>query len=202
MYGLRAAARTGRQTSTPSRSGIQSRMARRNGASDGCNARRLGGRCAPPSRRGPTSLRSSGPSAAAPRATEARPQGAFCEELLPEIRQLVGEPVFTGEGYRKIWARLRHKGVRTAKDRVLQLLREHPQTFRPMGNGVARRTTPELRYLETRWASWIPLAPVVELRRRYGRWAMRCMPRPCAITCKPPANGWSRSWATNVCRSC
>jgi len=34
-----------------------------------------------------------------------------------------------------------------------------------MGNGVAGRTTPELRYLETRWASWIPLAPVVELRK-------------------------------------
>ena len=47
------------------------------------------------------------------------------EELVGEIRQLVAEPVFTGEGYRKIWARLRHKGVRTSKDRVLRLLREH-----------------------------------------------------------------------------
>jgi len=114
--------RAGRPRRRPDPASNREWLARRNGASDGCNARRLGGRCAPPSRRGPTSLRSSGPSAAAPRATEARPQGAFCEELLPEIRQLVGEPVFTGEGYRKIWARLRHKGVRTAKDRVLQLL--------------------------------------------------------------------------------
>lgn len=47
------------------------------------------------------------------------------EELIAQIRQLLAEPVFTGEGYRKIWARLRHQGVRTSKDRVLRLLREH-----------------------------------------------------------------------------
>jgi putative transposase len=47
------------------------------------------------------------------------------EELVAEIRELLAAPIFTGEGYRKIWARLRHKGVRTCKDRVLRLLREH-----------------------------------------------------------------------------
>lgn len=47
------------------------------------------------------------------------------EELLGEIRQLLEAPVFAGEGYRKIWARLRHKGVRTSKERVLRLLREN-----------------------------------------------------------------------------
>jgi putative transposase len=47
------------------------------------------------------------------------------EELVAEIRHLLAEPIFTGEGYRKIWARLRHHGVRTCKDRVLRLLREH-----------------------------------------------------------------------------
>lgn len=47
------------------------------------------------------------------------------EELVAEIRQILAAPVFTGEGYRKIWARLRHNGVRTSKDRVLRLLREH-----------------------------------------------------------------------------
>ena len=46
-------------------------------------------------------------------------------ELIAEIQQLVAEAVFTGEGYRKIWARLRHKGVRTSKDRVLRLLRQN-----------------------------------------------------------------------------
>ena len=47
------------------------------------------------------------------------------EELLAEIRQLLEAPVFAGEGHRKIWARLRHKGVRTSKDRVLRLLRQN-----------------------------------------------------------------------------
>lgn len=46
-------------------------------------------------------------------------------ELVAEIRQLLDAPVFAGEGYRKIWARLRHKGVRTSKDRVLRLLRQN-----------------------------------------------------------------------------
>jgi transposase InsO family protein len=47
------------------------------------------------------------------------------EELLREIHQLLAEPVFAGEGYRKIWIRLRHRGVRTSRDRVLRLLRQH-----------------------------------------------------------------------------
>ena len=46
-------------------------------------------------------------------------------ELVAAIRQLLAQPIFTGEGYRKIWARLRFQGVRTSKDRVLRLLREH-----------------------------------------------------------------------------
>src|SRR3954452_25280707 len=46
-------------------------------------------------------------------------------ELLTAIRQLLHEAVFRGEGYRKIWARLRHQGIRTSKDRILQLLREN-----------------------------------------------------------------------------
>ena len=46
-------------------------------------------------------------------------------ELLSEIRQLLDEAVFAGEGYRKIWARLRHKGVRTSKERVNRLMREN-----------------------------------------------------------------------------
>lgn len=47
------------------------------------------------------------------------------EELVTAMRQLLEAPVFSGEGYRKIWARLRHNGVRTSKDRVLRLLRQH-----------------------------------------------------------------------------
>jgi len=45
------------------------------------------------------------------------------DELVADIRELLAAPIFAGEGYRKIWARLRHKGVRTSKDRVLRLLR-------------------------------------------------------------------------------
>lgn len=60
-----------------------------------------------------------------PRAPQKRgPKVLSDEELLAEIRELLAQPVFSGEGYRKIWARLRHKGVRTSKDRVLRLLRE------------------------------------------------------------------------------
>lgn len=46
-------------------------------------------------------------------------------ELRAAIQQLLEEAVFSGEGYRKIWARLRHKGIRSSKDRVLRLLREN-----------------------------------------------------------------------------
>ena len=47
------------------------------------------------------------------------------EELVKEIRRILDESVFHGEGYRKIWARLRHKGVRALKDRVLRVMREN-----------------------------------------------------------------------------
>ncbi len=45
--------------------------------------------------------------------------------LLEAIRAtLTGSP-FHGEGHRKVWARLRHTGVRTSKRRVLRLMRDH-----------------------------------------------------------------------------
>ena len=46
-------------------------------------------------------------------------------ELLTAIRGQLATPHFTGEGYRKIWARLRFAGIRTSKDRVLRLMREN-----------------------------------------------------------------------------
>jgi putative transposase len=63
------------------------------------------------------------------------------EELVAEIRQLLAAPVFAGEGYRKIWARLRHKGVRTSKDRVLRLLRAN-QLLSPARQSEPVRTNP------------------------------------------------------------
>ena len=45
--------------------------------------------------------------------------------LVEAIRKLLADSPFYGEGYRKIWARLRFAGIRTSKRRVLRLTREH-----------------------------------------------------------------------------
>ena len=47
------------------------------------------------------------------------------EALVAAIRDLLADGPFHGEGYRKIWARLRLKGIRTSRRRVLRLTREH-----------------------------------------------------------------------------
>lgn len=44
--------------------------------------------------------------------------------LTEQIRSALERSPFVGEGYRKVWARLRMAGVRTAKGRVLRLMRE------------------------------------------------------------------------------
>src|ERR1700691_5360625 len=46
-------------------------------------------------------------------------------ELLSAIRTVLEEAVFTGERYRKVWARLPHRSIRTSKERVNRLMREH-----------------------------------------------------------------------------
>lgn len=45
--------------------------------------------------------------------------------LARRIRALLADSPFHGEGYRKVWARLRHAGVRTSPRRVLRVMREH-----------------------------------------------------------------------------
>jgi len=45
--------------------------------------------------------------------------------LVEAIRDVLAASPFHGEGHRKVWARLRHAGVRTSKRRVLRLMREH-----------------------------------------------------------------------------
>jgi putative transposase len=45
--------------------------------------------------------------------------------LVEAIRELLAASPFHGEGYRKIWARLRFAGIRTSRRRVLRLTREH-----------------------------------------------------------------------------
>jgi putative transposase len=47
------------------------------------------------------------------------------EKLVVAIRALLADSPFHGEGYRKIWARLRFAGIRTSRRRVLRLTREH-----------------------------------------------------------------------------
>jgi hypothetical protein len=54
------------------------------------------------------------------------PLGPLPDEALVEtIRKLLADSPFHGEGYRKIWARLRFAGLRTSKRRVLRLMRAH-----------------------------------------------------------------------------
>ena len=45
--------------------------------------------------------------------------------LTTEIRAVLAASPFYGEGYRKVWARLRHAGTRTSLRRVLRLMREN-----------------------------------------------------------------------------
>jgi putative transposase len=54
------------------------------------------------------------------------PVGAATDaELVAQIRAVIETAPFHGEGYRKVWARLRLQGVRTAARRVRRLMREH-----------------------------------------------------------------------------
>src|SRR3954452_16543248 len=68
------------------------------------------------------------------------PLGAMLDEdLVGEIRKLLTASPFHGEGYRKLWARLRFAGIRTSRRRVLRLMREnrllaHQRAGRPHGS--------------------------------------------------------------------
>lgn len=54
------------------------------------------------------------------------PQGVMSDaELADRIRALLTTSPFHGEGYRKVWARLRHTEVRTSPRRVLRVMRDH-----------------------------------------------------------------------------
>jgi transposase InsO family protein len=54
------------------------------------------------------------------------PLGPMLDAALVEaIRGVLAASPFHGEGHRKVWARLRHAGMRTSKRRVLRLMRAH-----------------------------------------------------------------------------
>ena len=54
------------------------------------------------------------------------PIGAAQDDVLvAHLRRVLDASPFYGEGYRKAWAKLRVEGVRTSKERVRRLMREH-----------------------------------------------------------------------------
>ena len=62
----------------------------------------------------------------APVSPKRGPQGPCTDEALVEhIRRLLEASPFHGEGYRKVWARLRFEGIRTSPERVRRLMKEH-----------------------------------------------------------------------------
>ncbi len=57
------------------------------------------------------------------------------EALVAHIRRLLAASLFHGEGYRKIWAKLRFEGVRTSRERVRRLMRGHGlQAYQRVGH--------------------------------------------------------------------
>ena len=52
-------------------------------------------------------------------------------ELVEAIKQVIIDSPFYGEGHRKVWARLRYKGIRTLKARGLRLMRENGLCAKP-----------------------------------------------------------------------
>jgi putative transposase len=64
-------------------------------------------------------------SASVPARSKPGPVGALPDhELRRHIHDVIGTSPFTGEGHRKVTARLRRRGVRTSRKRVLRLMRE------------------------------------------------------------------------------
>jgi putative transposase len=70
---------------------------------------------------------------------------------------------FLGEGYRKVWAKLRHRGIRTSRPRVLRLMREHglrapTRTGAPRGprshEGTIIPSAPDMRWGTDLTGTW------------------------------------------------
>jgi putative transposase len=70
--------------------------------------------------------RSAGVATAAQPPGRRGPQGVCSDaDLLTAIQGVIGTSPFTGEGYRKVWARLRLRGLRTAARRVRRIMKAH-----------------------------------------------------------------------------
>jgi putative transposase len=95
------------------------------------------------------------------------PQGPMSDAALVEaIRRVLTNSPFHGEGYRKVWARLRHAGLRTSKERVRRLMRENglqaaTRTGRPRGpRNHDGRIVPEV--VDAMWGTDMTAAFTVE----------------------------------------
>jgi len=98
-------------------------------------------------------------------AARRRPNTAYTDaELLAEIRHTIRHSPFTGEGYRKVWARLRHRGIRTSRCRVRRLMREAGlqapcQPRRELGprihDGTIVTEAPDIMWATDATATWV-----------------------------------------------
>jgi transposase InsO family protein len=84
-------------------------------------------------------------------------------ELVEQIRLVLTATAFLGEGYRKVWAKLRHRGIRTSRARVLRLMREHglrapSRSGKPRGprnhDGTIIPDAPDLRWGTDLTGTW------------------------------------------------
>jgi putative transposase len=79
------------------------------------------------------------------------------DDLVAAIRRVLQASPFPGEGYRKVWARLRHSGLRTSPRRVLRLMRAY-QLLAPTRQGhphgpKAHDGTIIPAYVDTMWGT-------------------------------------------------
>lgn len=97
----------------------------------------------------------------APAGSEPRPPGrrgpggaGSDADLLLAIGSVIEGSPFTGEGYRKVWARLRLRGVRTAARRVRRIMKTHgllaphrpaPRAVRPHDGTIVTEQVDEVR---------------------------------------------------------
>jgi putative transposase len=99
--------------------------------------------------------------------TNRRPRaavGAYTDaELVEQIRLVLAATAFLGEEYRKVWAKLRYRGVRTSRARVLRLMREHGLCAPtrdgrvrgpPSHEGTIIPATPDLRWGTDLTGTW------------------------------------------------
>ena len=103
------------------------------------------------------------------------PQGSMSDAALVEaIRRALADSPFPGEGYRKVWARLRHAGLRTSRERVRRLRRENGLAPAARAATTARSSRrPSTRYGEptgprpspARRARWRRSSPSTAARR-------------------------------------